>query len=127
MQTLIISEKNTVPAGLSRLMKEDEQSHWLSIWETKKMPELLRMAWVGLKLWLSHPTEARLAVLGVEPAFRNKGLGVLFYYESLVRGKRRYKGGELSWVDEDNQEMVRAIETMGGQLYRTYGIFEKAI
>ena len=122
-EMVMIAEKDGQPVGFSLALPNLNQF----LWETKKMPELLRMAWVGLKLWLSHPTEARLAVLGVEPAFRNKGLGVLFYYESLVRGKRRYKGGELSWVDEDNQEMVRAIETMGGQLYRTYGIFEKAI
>ena len=59
------------------------------------------------------------------PEFRNKGIAPLFYYESMMRGKKKLIGGELSWVDEGNVEMSKAITIMGGQRYKSYRIYEK--
>ena len=73
---------------------------------------------------INPPKEARLAVLGVAPEFRGKGVAALFYAESLLRGKKKFIGGELSWVEETNEEIIRGITLMGASKYKTYRIFE---
>lgn len=62
--------------------------------------------------------------MGVHPDFRNTGIAALFYYESLMRGKKKYRGGELSWVEETNHELIKSIKVLGGEHYKTYRIFE---
>lgn len=82
---------------------------------------ILKFVW---KMKTSHPREARLAAMGVHPDYRNTGIAALFYYETLMRGKQRYVGGELSWVEESNAEMIKSIRVMGGEKYKTYRIYE---
>jgi hypothetical protein len=36
-------------------------------------------------------------------------------------------GGELSWVEETNEEMIGAISVMGGKRYKNYRIFEARV
>ncbi|HEY6000745.1 MAG TPA: hypothetical protein VI078_15775 [bacterium] len=67
----------------------------------------------------------RVMVLGVLPEYRRTGAaGVLFYEYALRAVKLGYRGGEASWILEDNVMMVRAAEMMGGRLYKTYRIYE---
>lgn len=120
---VLIAEVDGRPVGFSLALPDINQF----LLQTKKLPRFLRILVMAFKIFTQRPTEARLIILGVEPEYRNKGIGSLFYYETLIRGRERYKGGELSWVDEQNEEMVRAIETMGGQLYKTYGLFERPV
>ena len=72
-----------------------------------------------------RPTEARLAILGVAPEYRGKGVAALFYAESMLTGGKRYTGGELSWVEENNDEIIKGISVMGGEKYKTYRLYEK--
>ena len=41
--------------------------------------------------------------------------------------KLGYKGGELSWILEDNMPMRHIAEAAGSSIYKTYRIYEKAI
>jgi len=84
---------------------------------------VLAFAWL---LKTKQPREARMTVLGVLPEYRASGISAVFYYEALVRGHQRYTGGELSWIEESNKEMMQGISLLGGKKYRTYGIYEKA-
>ncbi|MDQ3460253.1 MAG: N-acetyltransferase [Deinococcota bacterium] len=72
--------------------------------------------------------EARLAILGLLPEFRNRGLELLLINEIYQRGRAAgYKRGELSWVLEDNEAMNKGIEASGAILYKTYRLYQKAL
>jgi GNAT superfamily N-acetyltransferase len=80
-------------------------------------------------LWhLRRVQGLRLLTLGFEPAYQHTGLGAAFYLRTWQAGTRKgYSRGEASWVLEDNHEMVRALERMGGRAYKRYRIFERPL
>ena len=70
----------------------------------------------------------RVVTLGVKEKFRRSGVGAVFYYDTLMAAKRRgYQWGEMSWILESNDAMNRAIKNMGGEIYKTYRIYEIGI
>jgi hypothetical protein len=48
---------------------------------------------------------------------------------SLKKNVRRkgYKWGETSWQLEDNDAINRFVQSIGGEVYKKYRIFEKSI
>jgi hypothetical protein len=120
---VLIAEKDGQPVGFSLTIPNINELLW-KVRSSKGLMRILKFVWL---MKTSHPREARLAVLGVAPEFRNKGIAPVFYYESLQRGRKNYVGGELSWIEESNLEMTKAIGLMGGQKYKTYRIFEREI
>lgn len=120
---VMIAEKNGYPIGFSLVFPNINEF----MTELKTSPRWLRLIRLFWKLKTRSPKQARLAVLGVRKEFRNMGLGALFYLETLARGKRSYIGGEMSWVEESNKEIIRGIELMGGELYKTYRVYENPI
>lgn len=95
---------------------------------------LLPFGWAKL-LWRLKVTgvkTGRLALFGVRRRLRGTSLGgaiALLLLESLRTGGRG-RGAvrcELSWVLEDNTAMRRLIEGVGGRVYKTYRIYEKAL
>ena len=55
-------------------------------------------------------------------------MGAVFYYDTLMAAKRLgLQWGEMSWILENNVAMNKAIQHMGGRVYKTYRIFEKAL
>jgi hypothetical protein len=67
--------------------------------------------------------------LGLRKGYRHSGLDAalivhLYRYRLRVGGDPR---GECSWILEDNWQMRRGMERMGGELYKTYRVFEKPI
>jgi GNAT superfamily N-acetyltransferase len=84
---------------------------------------LARMAWATRKI-----ERLRVLLFGIKPGFRRRGLDALLYLETLRAARRLgYDGGELGWVTEDNELMVRAIESMGARRYKTYRIYERPL
>lgn len=120
---VMFAEKNGEPVGFSMVIPNINEILW-RVKSSKGLLRILKFIWY---LKTSHPREARLAVLGVSPEFRNKGVASLFYFETLSRGKRKYLGGELSWIDEDNEEIMNGIRVMGGQKYKSYRIYESSL
>lgn len=74
---------------------------------------------------------ARLALLGIKKEFRHdilSGLSVYLYAEMHRRGQELgLTSGELSWTLDDNEKINRGIAMMGGEPYKKYRVFEKAI
>jgi hypothetical protein len=69
---------------------------------------------------------ARVVTLGVMPGFRQKGLDAAMTVHLCIEGpKAGYPKGECSWILETNWHMRRGMERIGGQVYRTYRVFEK--
>ncbi len=70
----------------------------------------------------------RLAILGLMPEYRNKGLETVLvdelYESAMAKG---YQRCECSWVLEDNRPMNRALGASGARLYKTYRIYQKEI
>jgi GNAT superfamily N-acetyltransferase len=70
----------------------------------------------------------RVIALGVVEKFRGHGVDALMYYETVRAARERgYEWAEASWILETNDMMNRAIQLMGGEIYKTYRVYEKAL
>ena len=70
----------------------------------------------------------RIFALGTLKEYRRLGIDVCFYVKNILTA--REKGivrGEASWILENNDGMNRALEHIGGKVYRKYRLYEKAI
>jgi hypothetical protein len=66
--------------------------------------------------------------MGVVKEYQKRGIDAVFYIKTWDTGMARgYTWGEMSWVLEDNELMKRAMEMMGGKVYKTYRIYEMKI
>lgn len=72
--------------------------------------------------------QARLLLLGIDPAYRAAGLYPLLLHElqKQVQGGP-YKRVEFSWVLEDNRDINQPAEQAGARKYKTYRIYQKRI
>jgi len=80
-------------------------------------------------LWYKRKVDqVRLWGMGVIEEYRGRGIDAVFYVETcraaLAKGYKRIEG---SWILETNTMMNRIIERLGGQRYKTYRIYEKAL
>lgn len=98
------------------LMRAKKRKGWM---------RFLELVW---KIKTSRPENARLAVLGVLPGYRDRGLGAALYSQCMTRGfEIGYKSTEVSWIDKDNRDIIRAINAMVCRKTKTYRLYEKRI
>ncbi len=121
-EMVIIAEHEGTPVGLSLTLPNVNEF----MLKAKKSRGLFRLARLAFYVLTRKPKEARLALLGVLPEFRAKGVGPVFFFESLARGVRKYEGGEISYVQDINEEIHRTAATLGVKVYKTYRIYERA-
>ncbi len=70
----------------------------------------------------------RVLILGVLEPYRGRGVDALLYYETAMAAlPKGYKNAEMSWILETNEPMNRASRFLGGQVYKTYRIYEKPL
>jgi GNAT superfamily N-acetyltransferase len=70
----------------------------------------------------------RVVALGVLPPYRAKGVDALMYLETAKRAAPKgYKWAEMSWILETNDMMNRSIRMLGGEVYKTYRMYEKRV
>ena len=70
----------------------------------------------------------RTISMGVLKDHRNRGIDLALYYHTFLNGKRKgIKGGEMSWVEEDNVNMTNTALKLGGKAYRKYRVYEHAL
>lgn len=70
----------------------------------------------------------RVIALGVIPEYRLSGIdGVLYAKTAEAAMKKGYYIGEFSWILESNTAMRNALVGLGGEIYKTYRIYEKAL
>lgn len=83
----------------------------------------------GLPILLWHARkikEVRVVILGVIKEYRNKGIDTALYYETFMRGtKKGYNIGEMSWILENNEPMIKMLQMMGAKPYKTYRLYER--
>lgn len=80
-------------------------------------------------LWYKRKVRSfRLMLLGVHEEYRKKGLDILFYYYTITRGlELGYNKSELSWISEDNSNLIAIVEKIGAIRYKTYRMYRKNI
>lgn len=120
---VMIAEKDGEPVGFSMTLPNINEF----LWKVRSQPRWLRVLSFIWKLKTSHPREVRLAVLGVLPQYRSSGIAPVFYQETLKLAGYRYVGGELSWVEETNDDMISALRLMGATKYKSYRIYESPL
>ncbi|HUI71152.1 MAG TPA: GNAT family N-acetyltransferase [Spirochaetia bacterium] len=70
----------------------------------------------------------RTISMGVLKDYRNRGIDLALYYHTFLNGKRKgYRGGEMSWVEEDNVNMTNTALKLGGKPYRKYRVYEHVL
>jgi len=79
-------------------------------------------------LWYRRKVKSfRLLLLGVHEEYRKKGLDILFYYYTITRGlELGYNKSELSWISEDNSNLIGIVEKIGASRYKTYRMYKKS-
>ena len=70
----------------------------------------------------------RLILLGMREGYRNRGIEALLFANGIeVALRAGYKWCEYSWILEDNERTKRAVRLMGGELYKIYRMYERAL
>jgi hypothetical protein len=95
---------------------------------------LLPFGWAKLlwRLKVRHPRTARVPLMGVKQAFQHSRMGptLAFMVIDAVRKALQARGVEdveMGWILEDNDGMRNIIETIGGEAYKRYRVYEKEI
>jgi hypothetical protein len=86
------------------------------------------LAWKGAKA--KKINRVRVITLGVIPEYRASGLASVFYYEAYKAAMDLDLHGpsEMSWILEDNKEMISAIEAFAGRpAYKTFRMYDKSL
>lgn len=70
----------------------------------------------------------RVIIMGIKKEFHKKGIDAVLYRDVIKMGnKKNYLGAEISWVLEDNFAMKQTSEKLGGEVYKTYRIYDKQL
>jgi hypothetical protein len=84
------------------------------------------------RLKVKGATTARLIILGIRKKFRSQkkygGLSICLYAKMHRSAEAvGIKWGELSWTLEDNHPVNVGIKVMGGEVYKTYRVYEREL
>jgi hypothetical protein len=95
---------------------------------------LLPFNWARLlwRLKTDRVRRFRVPLAGVRMSFQRGFAGGEIMYRMFAQVRtallaRGFTGGEVGWILEDNLPMRRIIEAAGGQVRKTYRIYEKAL
>ncbi len=95
---------------------------------------LLPFGWAKLlwRLKVRHPRTARVPLMGVRRRFHHLRLGPTLAF-MVIDGVRKQlvargvQDVEMGWILEDNDGMCNIIETIGGEAYKRYRVYEKSL
>ncbi len=69
--------------------------------------------------------EIRMALMGVLPAYRHRGIESLLIHQTIVNGIRDgYEACEMSWVLDVNKALTNALDKLGGVRDKEYAMME---
>jgi len=73
-------------------------------------------------------TKIRTALMGVKPEYQGKGIDALLHRESIENGLEFNKyASEIGWILENNVQMNRVAEKIGGEHDKTYRMYRKSL
>lgn len=71
--------------------------------------------------------DARLIMLGVDPAYRKRGIDLVLIKHIVDHGVAVWDAAELSWILEDNEPIIRAMTESGCYPLKRYRLYQKDI
>jgi GNAT superfamily N-acetyltransferase len=84
---------------------------------------LIKLLWNKRKI-----NKIRTALMGVLPEHQGKGIDALLHHESIENGlKRGFWSSEVGWILENNVNMIRVAERIGGTLDKVYRMYSKKL
>ena len=87
---------------------------------------LFPLGWAKFLLGKRKIDRVRVFALGVKREFQHTGVAAKLYEMHFDSAERTpQKGGEMGWILETNKPMNRAMEGMGGEIVRTYRMYER--
>ena len=96
--------------------------------------KLLPFNWAKLlwRLKVKKLSQARMPLMGVRKKLHGKPIGAAFAYKiiEMVNTANMDNGvtsSELSWILEINKDMLTMLTDMGGEIYKTYRIYERGL
>lgn len=90
--------------------------------------KLFPFGFIKLMLGRKKITDLRLMLIGIVPQFRERGIDVMLYSETIRRSiDRGFKAAELSWISENNVNLRGILEKLGARVYKTYNVFDKPL
>ena len=108
---------------LNEMIRDLDGRLWPTGWAKLAWRVLTRRTW---------SSGTRVPLMGVAPRFKNKPLGSVLAL--VVMGAIRRESlklnmpvCEMSWVLEDNTQTRHSLETIGGRVYKTYRMYDKAL
>jgi GNAT superfamily N-acetyltransferase len=89
---------------------------------------LLPLGWLTYLRRRRYIDRMRVGFLGVKPEYQHTGLGAALYVEHFDTAARTgLVKGEAGWILEDNRNMNRALEAMGGKVVRRFRMYERSL
>ncbi|NLE76275.1 MAG: N-acetyltransferase [Chloroflexi bacterium] len=86
---------------------------------------LLPFGWLKYLWHRRRISICRVFAMGVLEEYRAIGIDAVFYYLTAKNGlPKGYAMAEMSWILENNTMMNRAIQMLGGTVYKTYRVYE---
>lgn len=120
---IYFAEKNGKPVGVSITIPNLND-----IQKTIKKGRLFPTGIFKIFLGMKKIKTVRVLALGTLQEYRKLGIDVCFYVRNLMTAKQKgIKRAEASWILENNVAMNRALEHIGGKVYRKYRIFEREL
>lgn len=123
---VFIAELDGQPVGMSLGLPDVYQA----LHKARPQPNKWSFPFTVLKLlWYRRNIDTlRLWAMGVLPECRTRGIDAVFYVETARKAfAKGYKYCEMSWILESNEMMNRIIERLGGEIYKTYRIYQKPL
>lgn len=72
--------------------------------------------------------KVRTALMGVKPEFQGRGIDALLHREAIENGlKKGVYSSEVGWILENNIQMIRTAERLGGVNNKTYRMYSKKL
>jgi GNAT superfamily N-acetyltransferase len=126
-QLFLMAEIRGVPAGICLTLPDVNEA--LRAIDGRLTRWGLPLGYLKLRARMKQIRSCRLFALGVNKAYRRRGVAELLILRTLDYGKHvsGYVEAELSWTLEDNGAINRTIEVVGGVRYKTYRIYAKAV
>ncbi|NLF01582.1 MAG: N-acetyltransferase [Anaerolineales bacterium] len=124
---VLFAEKDGEPIG-AMLPLPDVSQALIKAYPRPGTPEWLTTAKLIWHWKIRHVVDRfRGFAGGVLEPYRGRGVEAVLMVEMARAALPRYRSLEISWVLESNMMMRRTAEMLGGEVYRTYRLYEKAL
>ena len=123
---IILAFVDGKPAGIGLTIPNVYQA----MVKARPQPNNWSLPWTLAKfLWHKRKVDSlRTLILGVVPEYRGMGIDALLYVETARSAFRKgYQRCEMSWILESNDMMNRILDRLGGNIYKTYRVYEKPL